>query len=53
MMILQLCVVQCFTLDDDINDEDDLDNEDDDDDDAGVYVESVPGQSDQQSAQSG
>ena len=24
MMILQLCVVQCFTLDDDINDEDDL-----------------------------
>ena len=40
MMILQLCVVQCFTLDDDINDEDDLDN--DDDDDAGVYVESVP-----------
>ena len=52
MMILQLCVVQCFTLDDDINDEDDLDSEDDDDD-AGVYVESVPGQSDQQSAQSG
>ena len=51
MMILQLCVVQCFTLDDDINDEDDLDSEDDDD--AGVYVESVPGQSDQQSAQSG
>ena len=41
MMILQLCVVQCFTLDDDINDEADLDN-DDDDDDAGVYVESVP-----------
>ena len=41
MMILQLCVVQCFTLDDDINDGDDLDN-DDDDDDAGVYVESVP-----------
>ena len=53
MMILQLCVVQCFTLDDDINDEDDLDSEDDDDDDAGVYVESVSAQSDQQSAQSG
>ena len=40
MMILQLCVVQCFTLDDDINDGDDLDSGDDD---AGVYVKRMPG----------